>query len=104
MDDFLATFVPKFAAIATTRIARTIELATRPEPDITAIARELHSIAGEAGLLGLTSIVALARAGEDHVKRLRAAPSDSHADALRASPAELKGAIDRVSAGQQAAS
>ena len=51
MEDLLATFMPKFAAIAKTRIARSIELATVRSPDgIPAIARELHAIAGEAGL------------------------------------------------------
>jgi HPt (histidine-containing phosphotransfer) domain-containing protein len=97
MDDLIATFMPKFAAIAKTRIAKTIDLATQRTPEgVPTIARELHAIAGEAGLLGLGAIVALARSGEEHAKRLRTSRSDADADALLASLAELKTAIDGV--------
>jgi HPt (histidine-containing phosphotransfer) domain-containing protein len=102
MEDLLATFMPKFAVIAKTRITRSIELATVRSPEgIPAIARELHAIAGEAGLLGLVSIVSLARAGEEHVKRLRTTRSDEDAAALLSSLTELKGAIELVSPRQE---
>lgn len=97
MDDLLATFVPKFVATARTRIAKSLDLASkRTAEGLPQIARELHSIAGEAGLLGLATIVALARAGEDQAKRLRATRSDADAEALLASLTELQGAIDSV--------
>jgi HPt (histidine-containing phosphotransfer) domain-containing protein len=97
MDDLIATFVPKFVATAKTRIAKSLELATKRTPDgVPQIARELHAIAGEAGLLGLSAIVALARAGEDQAKRLRTSRSDADADALVASLTELQGAIESV--------
>ena len=98
MDDLLATFMPKFAAVAKTRVARSLELAMQRDPDGAAtIARELHAIAGEAGLLGVASVVALARAGEEHARRLRTTRSESDADALLASLTELKQAIELVS-------
>jgi HPt (histidine-containing phosphotransfer) domain-containing protein len=97
MEDLLATFLPKFSAIAKTRVARSIELAEKRDPEaVTLIARELHAIAGEAGLLGISAVVALARVGEDNAKRLRTSRSDADADALLASLNELKRAIDRV--------
>jgi HPt (histidine-containing phosphotransfer) domain-containing protein len=56
---------------------RAYEAAERPESAaLNAVMRDLHGIAGEAGLLGLARIVPLARAAEDHAKRLR----DGHAD------------------------
>lgn len=97
MEDLIATFMPRFVAIATKRVALTLELAAKRTPEsVTAIARELHAVAGEAGLLGLDAIVALARSGEAAAKRLRTSRSDEDAEALVASLAELKGAIDRV--------
>lgn len=97
MEDLIATFMPKFAAIAKTRIAKSLDLANQRTPDyVPTIARELHAIAGEAGLLGLVSIVALARNGEEHAKRLRTSQSDADADALLTSLTALKSAIDEV--------
>jgi HPt (histidine-containing phosphotransfer) domain-containing protein len=98
MEDLIATFMPKFTAIAKTRIAKSLDLANQRTPDhVPTIARELHAIAGEAGLLGLVSIVALARNGEEHAKRLRISQDGADADALLASLTELKTAIDEVS-------
>lgn len=97
MEDLIATFMPRFVAIATKRVALTLELAAKRTPEsVTAIGRELHAIAGEAGLLGLEAIVALARTGEGLAKRLRTSRSDEDADALLASLTDLKSAIDRV--------
>jgi HPt (histidine-containing phosphotransfer) domain-containing protein len=97
MDDLLATFVPKFVATARTRIAKSLDLASKRTADgVPQIARELHSIAGEAGLLGLGAIVTLARAGEEKAKRLRTSRSDADADALLASLTELQAAIETV--------
>jgi HPt (histidine-containing phosphotransfer) domain-containing protein len=97
MEDLIATFMPKFVAIAKTRITKSLELATQRTPDyVPTIARELHAIAGEAGLLGLVSIVALARNGEEHAKRLRISQTNADADALLAALTELKTAIDEV--------
>jgi HPt (histidine-containing phosphotransfer) domain-containing protein len=100
MQDLLASFLPRFRDIASKRVTNSIELATQRSPEgVTGIARELHSIAGEAGLLGLTAIVSLARAGEEHVKRLRASRSDDDADALLGCLTQLREAIEVLSQG-----
>ena len=96
MDDLVAAFMPKFVASARKRLARSLELASQGKPDAQAVARELHAIAGEAGLLGIQNIVALARAGEDHAKRMRTAGSDADAAALIANLHELQSAIELV--------
>ena len=97
MDDLLALFMPRFKELAGTRLARSIEIAEkRDHTDTTTIARDLHAIAGEAGLLGLVAIVPLVRAGEEQAKRLRSSRSDADADALVASLTELKHAIEAV--------
>lgn len=102
MDDLLASFMPRFKELATTRLARSIELAKRGDQDsTTAIARDMHAVAGEAGLLGLAAIVPLARAGEEHAKRLRTTRSAEDASALLASLTELQRAIELVGATNQ---
>ena len=96
-DDFLARFMPKFTAIARQRITKSIELANQRSPEhVPAIMRELHAIAGEAGLLGLGTIVILARSGEEHAKRMRATQSVEDADVLLTTLTELEGAIDKI--------
>lgn len=98
MQDLLASFLPRFTDIARKRVANSIELATKRTPDsVPGIARELHAIAGEAGLLGLSAIVSLARAGEEHTKRLRASRSDEDANALLGCLTQLREAIELLS-------
>lgn len=102
-DDFLARFMPKFTAIARQRIARSVALATQRAPEhVPAIMRELHAIAGEAGLLGLGTIVLLARSGEEHAKRLRTTLATEDADVLLATLTELESAIERIVARPEA--
>ncbi|HEY5945116.1 MAG TPA: Hpt domain-containing protein [Kofleriaceae bacterium] len=89
--------MPRFKELATTRLARSIEIAEkRDHANVTTIARDLHAVAGEAGLLGLASIVSLVRAGEEHANRLRRSRSDADASALLASLTELRLAIEAV--------
>jgi HPt (histidine-containing phosphotransfer) domain-containing protein len=102
-DDFLARFMPKFTAIARQRIARSVELANqRSAEHVPAIMRELHAIAGEAGLLGLGAIVVLARSGEEHAKRLKTSRTSEDADVLLATLTELESAIERIVAQPEA--
>lgn len=102
MDDLIASFVPRFKALAVTRLARSIAAAENRDHDgVADIARDLHAVAGEAGLLGLSSIVPLARAGEEHAKRLRTSRSEEDAAALLLSLTELKRAIELVAPANQ---
>ena len=62
MDDLLARFLPRFVESAHVRIRRATELfAAR---DFGKLASELHTLAGEASVLGLSEIGALARNAE----------------------------------------
>ena len=102
-DDFLARFMPKFTTIARARIARSIALANqRSAEQVPGIMRELHALAGEAGLLGLGTLVLLARAGEDHAKRLRATQAAEDAEVLLATLIELESAMERIVARPEA--
>lgn len=97
MEDLIATFMPRFKSRATVRLAHDIELARRRDHgSAKEIARDLHAVAGEAGLLGLAHLVPLARAGEEHAKRLCRAFNDADADALLASLTELQSALALV--------
>lgn len=70
-DDIQSMFLHRFTALARTRVANALDAAERRDHDAVAVSvRELHGLAGEAGLLGFSDIVPLARAGEDKAKRL----------------------------------
>jgi len=58
-------FRPQFSALAKTRVTAGMEAAMRRDHQVMVFAvRELHALAGEAGLLGLIEVVPLARAAE----------------------------------------
>lgn len=98
MNDLLAQFIPKFVATATTRLARAVAIVEQRDLDaVFEIVRELHAVAGEAGLLGLTAIVPLARDAEDRAKLLRASRADADLDALRDALIALQRALELVS-------
>ena len=62
MKDLLAEFLPRFAASASERLGRARALVAERRLD--AVGRELHTLAGEAAVLGLRSVAELARRGE----------------------------------------
>lgn len=101
MHDLVTTFMPRFLASAQKRIARSLELAAKRPADILGVSREMHAVAGEAGLLGITQIVTLARAGEDHAKRIRASGTDDGVESLLASLHELQRAVDVIAKNQK---
>jgi len=71
MEDLFAKFLPQFVSLAHTRIKTA--LANADKLDTAAIkttVRELHTLAGEAGLLGLSHVVPLARDCEQKAKQL----------------------------------
>ena len=70
-DDIQTMFLHRFTTLARTRLASALDAASRRDHDAVAVSvRELHGLAGEAGLLGFADIVPLARAGEDKAKRM----------------------------------
>lgn len=99
MDELYAKFLPQFVELARARMQRAQGAAARPDvPALAEVIRELHAIAGEAGLLGLTAIVPIARSAEDHAKRLRDARPDADAGAFAAALDELGRALEAVGA------
>lgn len=59
----LARFLPRFVATARERLQRSLQLIRATDAD--ALVKELHALAGEASMLGLTAIAEPARAGEN---------------------------------------
>ncbi|MBE7451148.1 MAG: response regulator [Kofleriaceae bacterium] len=81
-DDLRARFLPRFVEVAARRVARGLEAVTGPGPGQALVARtELHSLAGEAGILGLVEVAAAAQAGEEESRRWLEAGDDVDARA-----------------------
>ncbi len=105
MNELHAKFLPQFTELARDRMQRAYEASARPdEPTLTTVMRELHAIAGEAGLLGLASIVPVARNAEEHAKRLRdrRAGADVDAGAFVGALDELRTALEALGASGKA--
>jgi HPt (histidine-containing phosphotransfer) domain-containing protein len=88
MDDLLSRFLPQFVTLARTRIETAITAAKKRDADsVKTTVRELHTLVGEAGLLGLAQVVPLARECEQKAKHLHASQTDAEVvglvDALR---------------------
>jgi HPt (histidine-containing phosphotransfer) domain-containing protein len=99
MEELYAKFLPQFLELAHERMKRAYETAAQPEAAaLTVVVRDLHGIAGEAGLLGLAQIVPIARRAEDQAKRLRDAGASAGADtaALVAALDEIRGALEAL--------
>jgi HPt (histidine-containing phosphotransfer) domain-containing protein len=99
MDDLYAKFLPQFVQLARGRLERAMDLVARSDATAMATAvRELHAIAGEAGLLGQGAIMALARKGEEMAKKLRDSSADAGVDVgtLAGTMQELKAALELV--------
>ena len=98
-DDLTARFLPQFVALARARVDAALAAAARRDHGATTTTvRELHSLAGEAGLLGLREVIPLARDSEQKAKLLRASRADADADALVAALCELDRIIEDLAA------
>jgi chemotaxis protein histidine kinase CheA len=99
MDDLYAKFLPQFIALARGRVAAAITMATQPDhADATTIVRQLHTLAGEAGLLGLGDVVPLARECERRTKALAGSSGATDADALIVALRQLERTIESIAA------
>ena len=67
IDEMRARFGPRFLETARGRIRRSLELLGKPK-ETAALITELHSLAGEAAMLGLETLSDTARNGENHAK------------------------------------
>lgn len=96
-EDLYAKFLPQFVALARTRVATALAAVLRRDHGVTTtIVRELHSLAGEAGLLGLHKVIPLARDSEQKAKVLHVSQADADADALVAALRELETVIEGI--------
>jgi hypothetical protein len=78
MEDLLAKFLPQFVTLARSRIEVAITSAPKRDAESAKLTvRELHTLVGEAGLLGLGQVVPLARDCEQKAKTLHGNPSDA---------------------------
>ncbi|MDB5213793.1 MAG: hypothetical protein JWO86_1720 [Myxococcaceae bacterium] len=97
MEEVKRKFLPRFAALAKERIRHGLTIAQNVEGDQALdLARELHSMAGEAGLLGLGDLLALARNAEVAAMQLHAARVPSKRTALEQTLLELERAVSEV--------
>jgi HPt (histidine-containing phosphotransfer) domain-containing protein len=96
-DELYERFLPQFAPVARGRVVAAIAAARRRDPTSNmTIARELHTLAGEAGLLGLGELVPVVRACEHKAKELDVCGSERDAEVMVAALRELERAVERI--------
>jgi len=101
MDDLLAKFLPKFVAGARSSLAGAISAAAQQDQATTTkIARDLHTLAGDAGLLGLTTVVPLAKQCEQQAKRLHPGRADAEVELFVAALRQLELVIEGIARGE----
>jgi HPt (histidine-containing phosphotransfer) domain-containing protein len=92
MSDLVARFLPRFAALARERSARAMAVVTSADSgQASAVARDMHSVAGEAGMLGLQAVLKAAREAEIAAKRFASDPGQ--VQALASALTELDAAV-----------
>jgi HPt (histidine-containing phosphotransfer) domain-containing protein len=97
MDELVAKFLPRFSALANQRLGRALELTQqRQHARADAIAHDLHSLAGEAGLLGLEQITTLAKGAEKSARRYHESGAEADALGLVERLEDLTAAVVRV--------
>lgn len=96
-EDLYARFLPQFVTLARTRLTAAISVAIRRDHAATAtMIRDLHTLAGEAGLLGLSAVVPLARECEQKAKTLHISRADADAEELVAALRNLEQIIESI--------
>jgi HPt (histidine-containing phosphotransfer) domain-containing protein len=97
MDDLNAKFLPQFLELARARITAALKAAlARDHMAAPTIARNLHTLAGEAGLLGQHDVVPLARDGELKARALGSSHSDADAELLVEALRQLERVIEHI--------
>jgi HPt (histidine-containing phosphotransfer) domain-containing protein len=70
IDEIREKFLPRFVEAARERLARASKLIADGSNAAPTIASDLHTIAGEAAVMGLAEIADMAREGERAVRRV----------------------------------
>lgn len=99
MNDIQAAFRDRFTAAARQRVSRIREVIADPAIGAATVMRELHTFAGEAGLLGFTQFVGPARTGEEQARRLHAHHSPDNTEAVLSVVRDLERLLDELAAG-----
>ena len=68
IDDIRAKFLPRFVSSARERLERASKLIAEGSNAAPSIAADLHTIAGEASIMGLHDVAVMAREGERAVR------------------------------------
>jgi HPt (histidine-containing phosphotransfer) domain-containing protein len=98
MKEIQAQFLGRFSETARGRLARMRAAITDPHgAGLATVIHELHSFAGESGLLGYSQFVAIARDGEAEAKRRQAGGSADATFALDV-VARLEQMLDELTA------
>jgi HPt (histidine-containing phosphotransfer) domain-containing protein len=94
-DDLVARFLPQFLSLARARVASMIaRVAGGNHAEIQKIMRELHTLVGEAGLLGLGDIVSVVRDCEKKAKELHVSRTEQNTEALVAALRQLERVVE----------
>jgi HPt (histidine-containing phosphotransfer) domain-containing protein len=94
MDELVAKFLPRFAALAGERVRRASECASSRKHELAAaIAHDLHSLAGEAGLMGLEAVTTTARSAEQAARRFGDTREEGDANGLAKCLEDLERAL-----------
>src|SRR2546428_518183 len=97
-DDLAARFLPQFVALARSRLETALAaMAQRDHGATRTTAIEMHSLVGEAAVLGLPRGVPLAREVEQKARRLPTSHADADAEALVAALRQLDRIIASIS-------
>jgi HPt (histidine-containing phosphotransfer) domain-containing protein len=96
-EDLYTRFLPQFIPVARARVATALAAARRRDHSANmTIVRELHTLAGEAGLLGLGELVPVARNCENKAKLLDISGNDQDAEQLLVALQELERMVEGI--------
>jgi HPt (histidine-containing phosphotransfer) domain-containing protein len=70
IEEIRAKFLPRFVTTARQRLEKAQQLIADGAPAAPAIAADLHTIAGEASIMGLHEVADIAREGERAVRSI----------------------------------
>jgi len=102
MDELVAKFMPRFVTLARGRLRDALATAVERRHDRTDVAaHDLHSLAGEAGLLGLEGVIGAARKAEDAARRFGGSASEDDAIALVECLRVLELAVTQATSGYE---
>lgn len=101
MNGGMRSFVVRFAELSSARIREGRASIGSRGGDLERVARELHSMAGEAGLLGLTEVMAFARAAEQAAIALTSDGSTERWGAMEAALDDVETALFNATRGMR---